>query len=566
MATNVKYLDPVRGLVNYALDVKPYHTKIVEVLVEYVYQELVGVVIADRSVMDIGLICPPIDVDGEVCPGGYDTLVYGGESRIAIVSPNASIDAIDYPAINAGTNSVIVPGDATKYIKFGMGVQLTAAIEDFSNEFSIVGVTAGTVGSGSFDVPGDHASLYVAGYQFTVRDSFGNDGEYTVAAGGSSFSGNTTIPVVQDVLAAAAGGNLGLTITYTNNTGSYTVTNALFVNGSIDSMPGNDPSNYTTGDEPHTIITLSPGLSTIPITGANQIHVAYIIPDPLPIINAVQYSSVQDDEPNEGLYYSTIQSVVLSTPSVPDTGKFTIPYDMSDSNLLIGSTFRVIEHQGNSGTYTIASIMVSGSPAYTTIGVVEDISSSSVTGLIQFTIPANSLFIAGDFRSRFTQGKAVTVVGGSVAGEYTVVSSSFVDGNTHIRVLEPIPDGPFVAGTLVDNYLGYDDRDGSCGSEIEGAVTNTIVEQLTIEWVSSYEISSVNQPSYQIFVAGDVTTVVISGEDVRITDSGGNDGTYGVSTVEWLSGSDNTRITLASSLPVATAPGQHGTVNVDGAI
>ena len=47
--TNGTTLDPVQGLVDYVLEIKPYHTKVVEVLVEYIqtdiwarFQRLIG--------------------------------------------------------------------------------------------------------------------------------------------------------------------------------------------------------------------------------------------------------------------------------------------------------------------------------------------------------------------------------------------------------------------------------------------------------------------------------------------------------------------------------------------
>jgi len=41
-------IDPTEGLVKFVTDVKPYHTKILDVLVEYVYDEKVNVVVTDR--------------------------------------------------------------------------------------------------------------------------------------------------------------------------------------------------------------------------------------------------------------------------------------------------------------------------------------------------------------------------------------------------------------------------------------------------------------------------------------------------------------------------------------
>lgn len=56
MATNfIKTLDPVQGLIDYVQDIKPYHTKVMEVLIEYVYDDAMAVTIGDALVMEIAL-------------------------------------------------------------------------------------------------------------------------------------------------------------------------------------------------------------------------------------------------------------------------------------------------------------------------------------------------------------------------------------------------------------------------------------------------------------------------------------------------------------------------------
>ena len=39
--------DPISGLVEFAQDVKPYHTKIIEILVDYIYGETMNVDVKD---------------------------------------------------------------------------------------------------------------------------------------------------------------------------------------------------------------------------------------------------------------------------------------------------------------------------------------------------------------------------------------------------------------------------------------------------------------------------------------------------------------------------------------
>ena len=51
-------LDPVQGLVDFVNDIKPYHTKIVEVIVEYQHTESIDVTILDRLDWRVRLIHP----------------------------------------------------------------------------------------------------------------------------------------------------------------------------------------------------------------------------------------------------------------------------------------------------------------------------------------------------------------------------------------------------------------------------------------------------------------------------------------------------------------------------
>lgn len=47
MATSIKVNDPVQGLISYVLDVKPYHTKIAEIIVEYIYNDNLNVTMTE---------------------------------------------------------------------------------------------------------------------------------------------------------------------------------------------------------------------------------------------------------------------------------------------------------------------------------------------------------------------------------------------------------------------------------------------------------------------------------------------------------------------------------------
>jgi len=87
-----------------------------------------------------------------------------------------------------------------------------AQIEELYNRAAhndITGVTAGGAGAGDFSIDDDWTSRYLAGETFEVTGSTGNDGTYTISAGGPVFAaGITTIPVDEAVPNAVPDGKI----------------------------------------------------------------------------------------------------------------------------------------------------------------------------------------------------------------------------------------------------------------------------------------------------------------------------------------------------------------------
>ena len=66
--------DPVQGLIDYVQDVKPYHTKILEVWVEYIYGDKIEATIKDEMSMVIDIL---FDRARKYCDYGWDMTVWG---------------------------------------------------------------------------------------------------------------------------------------------------------------------------------------------------------------------------------------------------------------------------------------------------------------------------------------------------------------------------------------------------------------------------------------------------------------------------------------------------------
>lgn len=69
-----------------------------------------------------------------------------------------------------------------------------------------VAPTVGAAGAGAFTIAGDVRSMFPVGYHFTVMNSTGNNGTYTVRSAPTFGSGNTVIPVVEAVASAVVDG------------------------------------------------------------------------------------------------------------------------------------------------------------------------------------------------------------------------------------------------------------------------------------------------------------------------------------------------------------------------
>lgn len=545
--SSIKQLDPVQGLVDYVLDVKPYHTKIIEVLIEYVFNEPVNVTILDDWRWNIEIMFPREEFSFVNCEG-YSERPFGGTGLWPIISPNQTIPFHLYPAVNAATNSFIVPGDRTDDFIPGTKLNVVTFVENYllqggsppitAFDLSIVGVLSecttfpAPAGTGIFLVAGDKASLFPAGFTFYVFGTGVNDKAYTVrSSGGSPPVGAyydvvhdvTFIPVEQAIISGTGGGHLGLVQTPGNNTGTFTVVSSVFNGGTIDSWPdSSDPLSFRVGDDPHTVVTVLEPLNnplSDPVFDGTvyTAYAAFVSIERLPFEGVLSYSNFHRDyipgspvffsqTPDEGLLTKPVVGVTLSTLDgfflpIPDTGKFTIPGNLTRSNIFVGDKVRIQGSTGNNGLYTITSITYAGSPDETTIGVAELVDDTTVDGEAVIDVPSNVFILGGDLTDRFVQGETFELVGGTLEGTYTTLNSDYIGNKTRVRTVEEIldvgsgfviqqveiaPDGFVVGGNKTSvfpagsqlNVVGSQANDGSYmvdgGSPLVGSVYDSV--------------------------------------------------------------------------------------------
>lgn len=141
--------DPTQGFIGYVQTVKPYHTKILESLVEYVWTEPVNVTVCERWNWEITLSRPQV-------PTVYDC---------------------------------------------GFGVMFDPPLPFIHTTYYVKGVTTGL--GGVWVIAGNHASLFVAGRLFVIgRNVGGGSGWYTVASA-VDVGANTEITVVETIPASS---------------------------------------------------------------------------------------------------------------------------------------------------------------------------------------------------------------------------------------------------------------------------------------------------------------------------------------------------------------------------
>jgi hypothetical protein len=209
----IRQLDPIQGLVDYVLDVKPYHTKIIEVMIEYVYNDNATGVVSDTvnfswgpTRFPIAIASPALDqfiLDGDftdamlyimgspsetltiIDTGGNQTSheivgapVFGAGVTTVTVSPN----------LPAGASYALLEGDIIRYFSFD--------VTEFDEENQTITVS----GPATADIfNGQRIRVMPSANVYTVQ-------------GSPTFNGLTTIIPVAETLSGETLGSPAATI------------------------------------------------------------------------------------------------------------------------------------------------------------------------------------------------------------------------------------------------------------------------------------------------------------------------------------------------------------------
>lgn len=517
--------DPVQGLVDYVLDVKPYHTKILEVLLEYVYSQPVDITILERHHIKTDIARPNHKTLEYLCGVGYDTRPYGDPAFIPVISPNQQMTFQQYPAIEHNTKTIYLPGDRTGEMVVGAQIDLFAFIENATNLYRIQEfIHMDMPRYNAFVVYDDLNTLsgvFIVGDVITITGSHNNEKDFTIKSISHS-SGLTTVEVYQDIIVPDAGGHFGLVRTEHSNTGRYTIQQVLFNPGFIDSWPGYpDPQTYTFGDEPHTLVRVVEPLTAVPPLTSNQYYTAFVRVLPVTPQSVLSYSGVHYNAPDEGYVVKDLIEVIPSQldiggVTIPDTGKFIVGGNVLTSNIFVGDEVKILRSRDNNGTYVITSLVYDSGTDRTTIGVQQQVYTSSTEGSLRIDVPSNAFIVGGDFTTMFPLGSKFVIDQGSFTGVYTTLTSTFAAGRTRIRPVENIM-------MLFDKVAAHD---------ILAITSNTID------------------------IGGNHTDHFVVGAYLNIVNSSINDGRYLIDGTSYDGVTDITTITLHTAVDQLVADGQ----------
>ena len=150
--------DPVQSLVDFVQDIKPFHTKIVEILVDYIYQESVSVDVAESLKWNIGL---DLNYSYPGCPDGYGMGEWEGVYQKTL---DTTLDIDSFLNEKTGT-----------YVQLGQ-LLTTPPLPEMPHTTNVVSISSPDV----MFVPGNQLSYFPVNRTFTISNSFSNDGTWNV--------------------------------------------------------------------------------------------------------------------------------------------------------------------------------------------------------------------------------------------------------------------------------------------------------------------------------------------------------------------------------------------------
>lgn len=308
--------DPIQGLLDYVKDIKPYHTKIAEILVEYFYNDNMDVVISDKAkvLAILRYHKPELELGGDdsYCGLGYGISWFGSNpEQVPVYSPDGMKTFDEYPAVDLAANSLIVPDDRRKDFIDGSGFRMISFDYDVSKALPIF---KSFTNDNHIIVPGNQTSnftIWTIGNNavYLIKDSLDNDGLYAIDHMTYNASRDETSIYFKTSLASNNGGGLfGIIPTKGQLYGHYTVNHTVYNPGRIRGrLNPLIPLYLDFGIDKHTIIytnedisvnTSLPGAFPSVALSPNHTYEVFLMFDPIDVIDIMPLSNVYPIPPN----------------------------------------------------------------------------------------------------------------------------------------------------------------------------------------------------------------------------------------------------------------------------
>ena len=497
MAT-VQPLDPIQGFVDYINDIKPYHTKIAEVLIEYQQVELVDITIIEELEFIIDMFRPDDRVfDGVVCPGGYDTFPYGGTSSDVVTDVDPVTDTF---TILGNRAPAYLPG--SKISVFSQIVHAPLPIIFAGQDETDYD---GTVDNGTF-VGGNGliATPYTPADTITLSDG----SVITVDA----VDGNGDVTQFTVTTSGITGVTIGIPLTQTSTSGTgvaftltpeaNNVTNVVDPDGLHFGVFTVLSSTFVPGVNPFTTITVVEDIvDPIPILIPPLFYEISIQPAPIDIVTEIPYSDIGDrpfETPDENQVFN------IGANSFVIDGDFSVRF-------IQGVPFKI-----NSGK---------------NVGVYSTLYSDFVN---EVTAPDGTPTPNGHTRIRV------------------------IKDIKHISSIKGSPGG----GQIKEVNLGYEPLAIFCPASPENIAVvpldSFVVDSVAFDWGSTYffDIIAVDDVLETILLDGDFASILFPGDEVFIVGSDVNNGTYNIVTVTLNMITNETTVELDGDLDPSVTLGQ----------
>jgi hypothetical protein len=547
----IKELDPVQGLIDYILDVKPFHTKVVEVLTEYVHTDGMTVSFVEQFDMEIQLEYPSLfDLEQQFQDSG--------SVNIEVHSPDptnddAFVGLLGYD--DAGDRLTVLGDRSDVLIESNTLLVKLTDDNDFlihTASLTIESITVYPADPAANPPTSQYTEIHVPGLQDVATLSSLDTSVLTA-----------TLAIPGSVLST---GNIGVLGTYGGITPygapsawpiiSYDTTAngphdpaALGYDSGNDQvyLPGDRRTEYTIGKSVE-VRTYSIISGLVDTTEYDILNATYNLPT---TTTEQQHTILTLEDSNTSGGLKSIGSLVPSGQTIYDLYSTVTLTPFPISGVVLGYA------SGSSNVIMYDDVPRSDDP----ISVGPNLGGLTQGDQINPTVPnennfvptrANSFIMFGDVSDIFIPGSIVEVVGTDYI--FQVLQTTYDGTHTFLRVIETIQPGVYSMLKIRENLVGYGDIFTSAAKS-DGTLSTNIVEAVTFSWaddgerdvIDGYQFLIIEAIGNTITVNGFAEAVVTNGDQVQILSAPANNGQH---TITGVSGS-----TITLSTPLANSSG-----------